>query len=149
MGIGCLSGTYGRRGMALPHTHLVSRLMKDCRYLYSLLGLHGLFLKFVFYLEVNNHTVHGAVWETWSIYCENHTKKYTNYAGKMQNFKWGGTYSNRCSKVSAGHPSNTAHLHATNGKLLLDPGHSLLLPARIIKGAILKYNQCRSVLTAA
>jgi len=69
--------------------------------------------------------------------------------GKMQNFKWGGTYSNHSSKSSAGHRSYTDHLHATNGKLLLGPGHPLLLPARIIKGAILKYNQCRSVLTAA
>jgi hypothetical protein len=75
--------------------------------------------------------------------------KYTQYVGKMQNFKWCGTYSNHCSKGSAGHRSNAAHLHATKGKLLLDPGHPLLLPARIIKGAILKYNQCRSVLTAA
>jgi len=76
-------------------------------------------------------------------------KKYTHYVGKTQNLKWGGTYSNHCSKSSASHRSNTAPLHATNSKLLLGPGHSLLLPARIIKGAILKYNQCRSVLTAA
>jgi len=32
MDIGSLSGTYKRRGMALPPTHLVSRLKKEYRY---------------------------------------------------------------------------------------------------------------------
>jgi hypothetical protein len=81
MGIGCLFETYRRRGMALPPTHLVSRLMKEYRYLYFLLGPHGQFLKIAFYLEVNNHTVHGAVWETSCIYCDNHTQKIHTLCG--------------------------------------------------------------------
>jgi hypothetical protein len=68
---------------------------------------------------------------------------------KFRIFSAGGTYSNYCSKGSAGDPMNATCLLATNGKLLLGPRRATLLPARIIKGAILKYNQCRSVLTAA